>query len=277
MKNFYMTLLSNSSMDYFPDNRTSSFTVQLPRYMYLNGNWEVALTEIQYPYTFTNVENDQTEIQLETVEITEDFIKWYTEKRSTVPMPFKTQWSKHAILPGFYSSITDVIEAINQCVGKVTRQPSVFAYDQRSQRVASTNDFVEQGRKWIKSCKLSEKLGLQLGYPPNSLILTNGSIAPHVANPNIIVPDKMFIYCDILEPQIIGDSWGEVLRIVDTNAGHNSPRFGQACSTAFNTLQYLPVLPLNFEAIKIDIRDVEGQLMPFQYGTLSVKLHFRQI
>lgn len=275
-KNFYMTLLSNSSLDYFPDNKTGAFTVQLPRYMYLEGNWEVALAEIQYPYTFTNVESDHAEILLETVEMTAEFVNWYINERDTVPKPFETVWTTHKIIPGFYANITDIIDAINECIKGATQQESFFEYNTRAHRVGTANDTVEVGRKWIKTCKLSPRLGLQLGYPPNEEILSNGTFAPHVASTGNIIPDKMIIYCDILEPQIIGDRWGRVLRIVDTNAGYVSPNYGQTCSTTFNTLQYIPIQPLNFEAIRIDIRDIEGQLMPFQHGTLSVKLHFRQ-
>lgn len=46
MKDFYMTLLSNSSMDYHPQNTTGSFTVQIHRYMRFEGDWEAGLAEI---------------------------------------------------------------------------------------------------------------------------------------------------------------------------------------------------------------------------------------
>lgn len=55
MKDFYMTLLSNSSMNYFPNNKTSVFTVHLPRKVILKENWAVALASINYRYNFFNV------------------------------------------------------------------------------------------------------------------------------------------------------------------------------------------------------------------------------
>lgn len=272
-----MTLLSNSSMKYYPENKTSTFTVQLPRYMYLDGNWEVAMTEIQYPYTFMNVEDGENEIQLETYEITDELIKWRLNKsHDKGPAPLKSLiFINTSILPGYYADIKDVIAAINSEINKETKQATYFEFNALANKVGASNDIIEIGRKWIENCKLSPRLGLQLGYPPGSTIYS-GVFAPHVVNNCSTIPEKMLIYCDILDPQIIGDSWGKVLSVISTNAGIPRPYFGQPCSTMFNPPQYISVQSQNFESIKIDIRDIEGRLMPFQYGTLSVKLHFRR-
>ena len=42
---FYVTLPSNSSMEYFPDNKTSNFVTKLSRTLQLDGEWEVGLAE----------------------------------------------------------------------------------------------------------------------------------------------------------------------------------------------------------------------------------------
>ena len=46
---FYVHLSSRDSMQYFPRNNTSRFTVKLPEILHLNGQWEVALCEIGLP------------------------------------------------------------------------------------------------------------------------------------------------------------------------------------------------------------------------------------
>ena len=51
----YVTLPSNSSMQYFPDNKTSNFVTKLPRTLQLDGEWEVVLAEIDYPHTWYNI------------------------------------------------------------------------------------------------------------------------------------------------------------------------------------------------------------------------------
>ena len=52
---FYAILPSNSSMDYYPTNRPGSFTVQLKKPISLQGEWEVAMAEIQYQHTWYNI------------------------------------------------------------------------------------------------------------------------------------------------------------------------------------------------------------------------------
>ncbi|GIY37614.1 uncharacterized protein CDAR_125911 [Caerostris darwini] len=52
---FYLTLPSDSSLHYFPNNKISSFVTQLPSPITLDGKWEVGLTEIIYPHTWYNV------------------------------------------------------------------------------------------------------------------------------------------------------------------------------------------------------------------------------
>ncbi|PIK45916.1 hypothetical protein BSL78_17225 [Apostichopus japonicus] len=52
---FYVTLPSNSSYEYFTHNTGFSFTTQLAEPIVLSGNWEVALCEIQYPFYWKNV------------------------------------------------------------------------------------------------------------------------------------------------------------------------------------------------------------------------------
>jgi len=47
-------LPSNSSMDCYPDNSVARFTTKLNGVIELEGDWEVGLTEISFPF---NVEN----------------------------------------------------------------------------------------------------------------------------------------------------------------------------------------------------------------------------
>jgi len=49
MSRFHLTLLSNSSVDYYPENTVARFMTKLPNNIDLNGEWEVALSEISVP------------------------------------------------------------------------------------------------------------------------------------------------------------------------------------------------------------------------------------
>ena len=52
---FYLTLPSNSSMEYYPDNSASHYHVKLPQDINLTGEYEVGLSEIQFSNTYFNI------------------------------------------------------------------------------------------------------------------------------------------------------------------------------------------------------------------------------
>ncbi|GFY27767.1 uncharacterized protein TNCV_242331 [Trichonephila clavipes] len=52
---FYVTLPSDSSLQFFPENKISHFKIQLPSPVCLNGEWEEGFSEIIYPHSWLNV------------------------------------------------------------------------------------------------------------------------------------------------------------------------------------------------------------------------------
>ena len=48
MRNFFITLPSNASMDFYKENKTSQFTVKLPNKLHIQ-NFKVGLSEIHIP------------------------------------------------------------------------------------------------------------------------------------------------------------------------------------------------------------------------------------
>ena len=55
MDSFTLDLVSNASGELFPSNTLSSFTHFLPEQVYLEGQWEVAISEIPYPSMYQNI------------------------------------------------------------------------------------------------------------------------------------------------------------------------------------------------------------------------------
>ena len=55
MSRFYLTLPSNSSMDYYPNNTVAQYTTKLNRVIELDDDWEIGLTEISIPSHVHNV------------------------------------------------------------------------------------------------------------------------------------------------------------------------------------------------------------------------------
>ena len=90
-----MELVSNASGEMFPDNTLSSFTNFLPEQVNFEGQWEVAISEKSYPSMYQK--------------ITEGKFKFFDERRS------KSTWA-YSIEPGLYTSITDIVEAMNTLI-----------------------------------------------------------------------------------------------------------------------------------------------------------------
>ena len=68
----HLTLPSNSSMQIYPSNSVTNFITQLPTSLFLDGDWEVELSEIQYPYTWNNIRSGKIRptLKVEVKEIT---------------------------------------------------------------------------------------------------------------------------------------------------------------------------------------------------------------
>lgn len=59
---FYITLSSNSSKDFYGENRADNFKVHLGRQLHLDWSYEVALTQIHYPMTVFNINGSNRRI-----------------------------------------------------------------------------------------------------------------------------------------------------------------------------------------------------------------------
>ena len=93
---FYVMLPSNSSMEYFPDNKTSNFVTKLSRTLQLDGEWEVDLAEIVYPHTWYNICEEKNSVEIYTL--------------GNLYLVFKT--AEFSIQPGYYKKVLNVINAL---------------------------------------------------------------------------------------------------------------------------------------------------------------------
>ena len=80
---------------------------------------------------------------------------------------------------------------------------------------------------------------------------------------------SLYVYCNLIEPRIIGDSEVPLLRIVPVE-GHS----GKMITKPYENIQYVPMLQKHFRTIEIDKKKDTGQRVPFELGKLVVTLHF---
>ena len=95
MDSFTIELVSNASGELFPDKTLSFSTNFLPEQVNLEGQWEVAISEISYPSMYQM--------------ITEGKFNFFVKKLSK-------STSTYSIEPGLYTSITDIMEAMNTLI-----------------------------------------------------------------------------------------------------------------------------------------------------------------
>ena len=83
--------------------------------------------------------------------------------------------------------------------------------------------------------------------------------------------DTMYVYTDVVESRIVGDSLASLLRALSVSGSH-----GATVSDRFTNIHYAPVLYSHFHSIEMDIRNDTGRREPFEYGRVKVTLHFRR-
>ena len=158
----YVTLPGTSSMDIYPDNKISSFKVNLPEILQVDPeHWEVALKKIQFPNSWYNMRKDKNY-----------FVGWYNTV--TVRPSNKRVENKFIkeIKPGYYSSMHEMVAELN---AKIPVEPKTinlhlngfdipFDYDSFSNKSVMT---MPHG----VSIKMEELyLALRLGFTKNEIL-----------------------------------------------------------------------------------------------------------
>lgn len=256
MKDFYVTLISNSSSNIYNWNKASSFIVQLPRKISLNKTWVVGLAEIQFSYNFFNVSENNNSFT-------------YTNGTFTTTRNIET---------GFYNSVSDILKEVlketkdigdwiefDTATNRVRIKATEALLNPHPLSDDKTNDF--------RSIKFHGRLALQLGFIPDGNVLQY-LLSPYIGNVYLGIPDQMFVYCDIVEPQLIGYESSQVIKIVNTTEKEH--RFGHSCFRGFQKIHYIPVMRKEFDSIGIELRDITGEQFPFRHGISTVKLHFKE-
>ena len=91
----------------------------------------------------------------------------------------------------------------------------------------------------------------------------------------------MFVYCDLIQDEILGNTFTSLLRTVAliANTEDEETRKGSIISNhSLSNLQWKTVVKSSFQSISITLRDETGQLMPFlSVGRTCLTLKFRQV
>ena len=83
--------------------------------------------------------------------------------------------------------------------------------------------------------------------------------------------NSLYIYSDVIEAQIVGDSMVPLLRILQVEG-----KDGDIVSRTFQDPPYFPASRKSFDSIEVNIKDDTGERVPFESGKVIVQLHFRE-
>ena len=228
-------------MDTHPDNTLTHFYVTLPTPLVFEGDWEVGLAEFTYPHRWFNVIDTK--------------IMYGCSAGDTAP-----DFHLHFLPPGYYPNPVEMLENIKPPAdhdGLVS-----IKYNKYNQKIIiKTQDDV--------TINLFTKIKDLFGFNENEAIVMGIQKGSRVVDINPV--HSMFIYSNIIEHHIVGDTRAPLLRIVNVEG-----KPGETTTKLYDSPHYIPLKQKLIDTIEMDIRDDTGRAIPFVSGKLIVKLHFRK-
>ena len=315
MSHFYLTLPSNSSESYFPDNTISNFHTKLHQKVSLQGDWEVALSEIIFPRTWFNIGTEQfitiqcnqCRTDKEASSLTPSYIADNTyesyEDKSTRTVLTMTvaevdneseedEHTNHAdvkIHAGRYNSVGDIVKCINDGIvtqmAKTTRRRGNARHNRR--KLASQDEIpvfayaTNSGRVKVilpenMRLNMTEGLATILGFRKSQLPLLSENLSEGFEG-DLISDIEGGLHALYIYCDIL-----ECVPVGDTLAPllrilDVNTKHGTMGHRYFEKPRYVPIQKKNFGTVEIDIRDDIGEKIPFETGKLIVTLHFRRV
>ena len=245
MDSFTIELVSNASGGFFPENTLSSFTNFLPEQVKLEGQWEVAISQISYPSMYQN--KPEGKFKLNGGEIQVD--KKLSKSTST-----------YSIEPGLYTSFTDIVEAKNRLIQERNIHNETCITVKVSCRTQKIVIMLANDSSGLAFCStdLGHIFVKNVGNEFGVMLIGKGPHEPKSAF-DVVRIQSLMIYSDIVEYSIVGDTKAPLLRyflFISKLKGGNIITTGQYMNyQTFSYLQFRPLLKNSFHSIHIDLRD----------------------
>ena len=243
MESFTIELISNASAQLLPDKTLSSFTNFLTEQLNLDGQWEVAISEISYPSMYQNVKEGKF---------------MFFDKSLSKPSEF------YYLEPGLYPSITDIVEAMNILIQERHNHSENCIKVKRSRRTQKIEIYLANERYGLAFCStdLGPIFGSNAGNEFGVMLRGKGPHKREVAC-DIVRIHSLMIYTDLIEYNIVGDKKAPLLRCFSFISKLKS---GDIITTGqymnyqtFSNLQFRPLLKNSFHSIHIDLRGTSGK------------------
>ena len=241
-------------MGCYPDNTAAKYTTKLPATIDLNGEWEMAAVEITYPREIFNIRDGDCAMTIYGV---------YEREPSKV--------CEFSIPGGIYADTSDIVSAVNEQILKLcVHSPEELGlrYDATTRKVTVYSLIFDGTPIIIYRLVMSPTLAKILGFARTITLETESLESQPVGDVGEDVT-SLYVYCDIIEPCVVGDSKVQLLRIV--------PLVGEITGHhIFTNHIYVPIQKKHFDSLEINIMTDTGDVAPFACGKSIVILHFRR-
>jgi hypothetical protein len=248
---FYVTLPSNSSFEFYPNNKLNNFTTKLHSTIKLDGDYEVGLVDISYPQNWSYRKNGKIQFKINKNEVV-----------------YQVKFQN-------FDNMEELIKDIDVFC-KINQIPCTFGFKKDCIEINVSNPLIISFESGLK-----EEFGfkadiLSASAPKDSslkFIQPKPWISSKIENKLLKTVSSLYIYTNIIDYQFVGDSYAPLLRTIMVN--ENVENYGKYISQEFQNTQYLPLRLNVFDYIEIDIRDDTGNPIHFEAGKVLIKLHFR--
>jgi hypothetical protein len=267
MNNFYVTLDSGASSNFFPNNKISDFRNKLSNQIKLeHDQYEVALVECSYIHSDAVIIDGELLFRSKTSYPSVSTGKQHVYTKGHAKGNIKTAKELLAQLTEEHQDIQYTLSNDGFVQFKILKGPSIHV--EFSKKVAAVIgldstvlESIQLGNKNSTQKKfLSEDEQFAMHRARNRLHLSAGQI-------------RLFVYCDVISPQYVGDTMAPLLRCF-MYAGKR--KHDESVTRSFDHIQYLSVKYPEFEMIHVWLKTECGDPILFETGTFSCTLHFRR-
>ena len=186
---FYITLPNNSSKDFFPENNPSEYTTRLPQWIQLNGEWEIGLHSMAY--TSRNIVRHLDE---------------------PISFTYNGNNEKGGRMKKYHTTVYEYITNINKSLRespRVTDNEIRFKFELNG-KVTIT---LSPGYKVYLRREQAIVLGFTK-FDDSAEVKEIAKTETGLYEANLHRETNIYVYCDIVQPQIVGNKMAPLLGIV---------------------------------------------------------------
>ncbi len=256
-----VTLPSDGSHNFYPQNTLSNYTTKLPKAFEFVGEYECALSEIIFPNRLVNVREGFNNIETYR----------FTKKADR----FQKHYKKWSIPSGSYDSIEKLISIMQHLILRRYTIRNIngitISYDAETKRVTVETKFNYAIRF---GSDISILLGFEVGkLSSRGLDMIEGKRTGEFYASKSGGLNTMYVYTDIIKEQIVGGIYAPLLKVINLEQKHNNE---DTTSLTLDRLFYCNVKRSHFDNINIQLRDDTGELVHFEFGKVIIVLEFRR-